>query len=124
VYILTAKFCGKIPSTKEIITSNEQFVQIAIYDEEVGTPLIATNFKGGDLMQYSQFSMQYMIVDQDTVTTVNPLIYYGMSYSKESATLNEINNWAHTFTLPGVYDIAIQYGEIRSSLGALNVLTY
>ena len=124
VYLLNAKFCGIVPSSGEIISSKEHFVQIAVYDENVGTPLIATNFKGGSIMQYSQFSMQYMIVDESTVATVKPLIYYGLSYSEETATLNILNNWNHTFISPGVYDIAIQYNGVRTQLGTLNVTAY
>ena len=75
-------------------------------------------------MQYSQFSMQYMIVDESTVATVKPLIYYGLSYSEETATLNILNNWSHTFISPGVYDIAIQYNGVRTQLGTLNVTAY
>lgn len=124
VYLLTAKFCGLVPLTEQVISSNEQSVQIAVYDEAVGTPLIATNFKSGSIMQYSQFTMRYMIVDESTVTTVNPLIYYGLSYSEETATLNEMNDWSHTFISPGVYDIEIQYEGARTHLGALTVVTY
>lgn len=124
VYLLTAQFCGNVPLTNNIIASNEQNVQIAIYDNEVGTPLIATNFKNGSIMQYSQFSLQYMIINESNVTEVNPLIYYGLNYSTETAKLNEMNIWTHTFITPGVYDIAIQYEGVKTLLGTLKVTSY
>ena len=65
-----------------------------------------------------------MIVDESTATTVKPLIYYGLSYSEETAALNQLNNWSHTFISPGVYDIAIQYEGVRTLLGALSVVAY
>jgi hypothetical protein len=96
-----------VPITGKVIPSNTHSVQIAVYDNEVGTPLIATNFTSGNIMQYSPFTMQYMIVDEANVVEVKPLIYYGLNYSEEIATLNALNNWTHTFITPGVYDISI-----------------
>ncbi len=124
VYLLTARFCGKVPLTTNVISSNIQSVQIAVYDDEVGTPLIATNFKDGSVMQYTPFTLQYMIVDESNITEVNPLIYYGLNYSTEAANLNEMNTWTHTFITPGVYDIAIQYEGARTPLGTLSVTSY
>ena len=124
VYLLTARFCGRVPLTQTIISSSEQYVQIAVYDESVGTPLIATNFKNGSIMQYAQFSLQYMIIDEGNVTTVNPLIYYGLNYSTETAELNTLSFWDHTFITPGVYDIAIQYEGAKTVLGTLRVTSY
>jgi hypothetical protein len=110
--------------TGQVIPSNVHSVQLAVYDANVGTPLVATNFVEGSVMQYTPFSMQYMIVDEANVTQVKPLIYYGLNYSEETATLNEMNTWSHTFITPGVYDISIQYEGARTDIGALTIIPY
>ena len=124
VYLLTAQYCGGVPKKEDIIRSNQLSAQIAVWNSEDGDPLIATNFTGATIMQYSQFNMQYMIVDESTQPTVKPLIYYGDSYSEETATLNELNTWSRTFITPGIYEIVIQYENAKYPLGNLNVETY
>ena len=124
VYLLTAQYCGHVPKKDEIIRSNQLSAQIAVWDSEVGDPLVATNFTGATIMQYTQFVMQYMIVDESTQPTVKPLIYYGDSYSEETATLNELNTWQRTFITPGIYELVIQYENAKYPLGNLTVETY
>lgn len=126
VYLLTARFCATIPLSNptRIETSNEQYVQLAIYDEAIGTPLIVTDFKDSSIMQYDQFVMKYLIADKSNETFANPIIHYGSKQTTEIATLNAINSWKQVFIESGVYDIAIQYKGAKTPIGTLSVTAY
>lgn len=126
VYLLTAKYTGVIKTnqTDLLFPSNVCSVQIIAYDPQIATPLIATNFNGGSITQYSKFNLIYMIAGLSNEVETNCIIYYGQNYSNEQFELNSLNNWNYTFNTTGIYEISIEYKGENVSFGFLEVKDY
>lgn len=122
-YLLTVRFCGIIASTGKIVSSNPQYVQLAIY-EEGKEPLVASNFVSKTIAQYDNFELQYMIVDDENDVNVTPTIKYGEKSAKLEAVLNKINKWSTQFTKADTYELSIIYKDVIYYLGKLTVVPY
>lgn len=122
-YLLTVRFCGIIASNGKIVSSNPQYVQLAVY-EDGKEPLIASNFVSKSIAQYDNFELEYMIVDNESEANVIPTIKYGQNSVSLNATLNVINYWTMQFTKADTYDLSIVYKDTIYSLGKLTVIPY
>lgn len=126
VYILKATYYAKIEKTNTLVSSNTLTHQIAYIDSASNIPLIATSFTSGTVMQYSKYSLDYMVALGTTNSDINVKIHIENESSDEKAKLNEISTWTYTFVDTGTYNISIEYveGEYTQRLGTLTVIEY
>lgn len=124
VYLLTTKYSGLIPYSTVRMYSNEINTQIIVFDAEIGTPLIASNFLDQTINQYDAFTLQYMVAVETSVNEITPTIYYGDNSEVQTATANALNTWSYTFVQPGNYTLAIGYEGSKVTLGDLSVNSY
>lgn len=124
VYLLTAKYSGQVPYSTVRMYANDINVQIIVYDDTVGSPLIASDFLDTAIMQYDSFTLQYMVVAESSTADITPTIYYGDNSEQQIATVNELNTWTYTFVQPGTYELAIEYEGSKVVLGNLIVNIY
>ena len=122
-YLLTVRFCGIIASNGKIVSSNPEYVQLAIY-EDGREPLVASNFISKSISQYDSFELEYMIVDNESEANIIPIIKYGQNSVSLNATLNVINYWTMQFTKADAYDMSIIYKDTVYPLGKLTVIPY
>lgn len=126
VYVLKATYYAKIEKNNILVSSNTITHQIAYVDSSSDIPLIATSFISDTIMQYSKYSLDYMVALGTTNRDIKVKIYIENESVEENAKLNIVNTWNYTFTNIGVYNIFIEYveGNYKQKLGTLTVTEY
>lgn len=125
VYLVNAVYSVYEENAEETYVTDAVQTKVIYFDESVGYPLVATDFDGKDIEQYSTFILQYYIADkktsaQETTITIN----YGGDSTQETVTPNELNTWKHIFNSYGGYDLSIEYGGTIFEVGQLTVKAY